>query len=207
MRGAIKAFCGIKCSESNDRLYWSHSNALDFMAKLYDGANLALTRKRDLYLDWCTWIPSLAGNNHGRGPAMRWTRTHRDAIAPFKERASDSGFDLTLIRVARRFGLMTVYGTGLKIEPDHGWYFDVVPRSSIIKTGHMLANGVGVIDRAYRGEILVPLIKVDPDAGELVLPARVVQLVPRPIVHLQVLEVDDLQDTTRGEGGFGSTGA
>ena len=52
----------------------------------------------------------------------------------------------------------------------------LVPRSSISKTGYMLANSVGVIDRTYTGNVLVPLIKVDKSMPDLILPARVVQL-------------------------------
>ena len=70
----------------------------------------------------------------------------------------------------------------------------------------MLANSVGVIDRAYTGEILVPLIKLDPNAPDLALPARIVQIIPRPIIAAEIVEVDDFDTTLRGDGGFGSTG-
>jgi dUTPase len=50
------------------------------------------------------------------------------------------------------------------------------------------------------------MIKIDPAASDLPLPARIVQLVPRPIVHFEVVESDELDDTRRGNGGFGSTG-
>jgi deoxyuridine 5'-triphosphate nucleotidohydrolase len=207
MKRAIREFCGVKCSESADELAWQGNNALDFLSKLYDNAGFFLPRKRDRYLDWASWVPALSGGgNYGRELLFRWTRTHTRAVAPFKARASDSGYDLTLIEKGQSSGLLTFYRTGIKIEPEFGWYFDVVPRSSIVKTGHMLANGIGVIDRSYRGEILVPLIKVDPQAPELELPSRIVQLVPRPIVHLQLRMVEDLEDTARGAGGFGSTG-
>ncbi|MCH2111008.1 MAG: dUTP diphosphatase, partial [Polyangiaceae bacterium] len=100
----------------------------------------------------------------------------------------------------------TLYGTGLIVEPPYGWYFDVVPRSSIIKTGYLLANSVGVIDRSYRGELMIPLLKIDPKAPEISLPRRIAQLIPRPIVHMPVAEVQQLGATQRGNGGFGSTG-
>jgi dUTP pyrophosphatase len=70
----------------------------------------------------------------------------------------------------------------------------------------MLSNSVGVIDRGYTGEILVPLVKVDPSAPELVLPARIVQLIPRTIIAAAMIEVDTLEQTMRADGGFGSTG-
>ena len=128
------------------------------------------------------------------------------AVVPHKQRASDSGYDLTLIAERKRLGAVRLYGTGLSVEPPAGYYFDVVARSSIIKTGHMLANNVGIIDRAYRGELMVPVIKVDPAAPDLELPNRLAQLIPRPIVHFRVSVHSNLTSTSRGAGGFGSSG-
>jgi dUTP pyrophosphatase len=92
------------------------------------------------------------------------------------------------------------------VQPAFGWYFEVVPRSSIAKTGYMLANSVGVIDRGYVGEILVPLVKIDPNAPDIVLPARIAQLIPRPIISAQLELVEEIASTPRGQGGFGSSG-
>lgn len=128
------------------------------------------------------------------------------AVLPHKSRPSDSGYDLTLIAARKRFGEVTLYGTGLIVQAPPGFYFDVVARSSIIKTGHMLANNVGIIDRAYRGELMVPVMKVDKNAPDLELPVRLAQLIPRSIAHFSVQRVERLGHTLRGVGGFGSTG-
>lgn len=203
----IRGFTGIGCSETEGRLEWSGNNALDLLSKLYDGAAVFLPRNRDLYLDWAAWVPSLSGPRaRGRDLLFRWAKTHAGAVPPYKERASDSGYDLTFIRRVERRGQVELFGTGLKVEPAYGWYFDLVPRSSIMKVGYLLANSVGVIDRAYRGEIMVPLLKVDPDTSELALPCRVVQLIPRPIVHARFVEVESLGETSREARGFGSSG-
>jgi deoxyuridine 5'-triphosphate nucleotidohydrolase len=206
MLDTIQAFCGIPSARLRDRLEWWGNNALDFMSRLYDGASLYLSRKRDLYIDWSCWVPGLGGPPRQVSGLFRWVRTRPDAVAPFKARASDSGFDLTLIDRAHGHGPIQFYRTGVKIQPAFGWYFDLVPRSSIVRAGYALANSVGVIDRTYVGEILVPLVKIDREAPELALPARIVQIVPRPIVHVQWQEVDSLDATARGEGGFGHTG-
>jgi dUTP pyrophosphatase len=132
-------------------------------------------------------------------------RLVKEARLPGKERVSDSGYDLTLLYESQRMGNVVLYGTGIVVEPPSGWYLDLVPRSSIIKRGYIVANSIGVIDRSYRGEILVPLIKVDPKAPDLELPARVAQLIPRPIVHFEIVE-ESVAASHRGEGGFGSTG-
>lgn len=205
MRNAIKAFAKIPCSENGINLEWGGANAVDFMSKLYDDAKVYLPRKRDLYLDWCQWVPALSGA-YSRDPGLRWVKTTPDAVAPHKTRASDSGYDLTIIAMKKKVGSVEFYDTGVKVQPPHGWYFDLVPRSSITKTGYMLANSIGVIDRTYTGNVLVPLIKVDPEAPALELPTRLVQIIPRPIVHFGVEQVLSLDDTERGSGGFGSTG-
>ncbi len=207
LRSGIKEFCRIKCSDYGDKLEWHNNNALDFLHKIYQGAKYYLPRKRDLYIDIATWVPSLTGGrNFGRLETFRWVKTDPRAHAPFKERASDSGYDLTLIEKVGQHGHVELYTTGIKIQPDYGWYFDLVPRSSIIKTGYLLANSVGVIDRTYVGPIIVPLVKIDPTGEDLALPARIVQIVPRPIIHIEWVLVEELDSTERGDGGFGSTG-
>lgn len=203
----LRAWCPIRASYSRGAIEWGGNNALDFLGRLYDAATYCLPRKRDLYIDWCNWVPSLGGpTHHGRGLQFRWVRADAAAVPPRKTRVSDSGYDLTLIKRTKTVGMVEFFDTGIKVQPDFGWYFDVVARSSLTKTGYMVANAVGVIDRTYTGSILVPLIKVDPAAAPLTLPATVVQMIPRPIVHAEVIEVDTLDDTERGAGGFGSTG-
>ena len=98
-----------------------------------------------------------------------------------------------------------MYGTGLSVQPPTGFYFDLVPRSSITKKGYILANNVGIIDQGYTGEIMVPLPKIDPDAPDLELPCKIVQLIPRRWYNFTGVDASDLTQTTRGEGGFGST--
>jgi dUTP pyrophosphatase len=212
--GHMKAHVNLLAGESGrvgpGKIAFQGVNAMDFLGHLYDEATLSLSRKHQLYQDWCAWVPQLGGmgNSGFERPLFRWARTHPDAVHPFKARASDAGYDLTIIgdREEDRGRETRLYRTGVRVSCLHGWYFDLLPRSSIVKTGYMLANSVGVIDRSYRGEVLVPLRKVDPRAPDLQFPARIVQLVPRPVIHLTFEEVDDLEETDRGAGGFGSTG-
>ena len=211
MRDALRAFCRVPCAESGTNLAWSGNNALDFLARLYDpaAAGLFLERKREAYEDWSLWVPALGGPKNGGHTDLlfRWSRTDRRAVPPFKERASDSGYDLTLIERVNSSGeRVELYTTGIRIQPEYGWYFDLVPRSSLTKSGYMMVNGVGVIDRTYKGPILVALIKVDDQAPNLVLPCRLVQIIPRPIIHVRWREVETLDATERGANGFGSTG-
>lgn len=127
------------------------------------------------------------------------------AEIPTKAHASDAGYDVTLIGIEKTVGNVTFYKTGLSVEPSHGYYVEIVPRSSISKTGYILANSVGIIDASYRGELLVALMKIDPEAKELELPKKMVQLIPRYNIYTDVTSVDDICETMRNMGGFGST--
>lgn len=127
------------------------------------------------------------------------------ATAPKKAYASDSGYDLSLIDVHKKINDITFYKTGVKVSPPNGYYFDLVARSSITKTGYILVNSVGIIDQSYRGEILVALKKIDNSFPDITLPCKLVQLIPRQWIHFEPIQCDNIDSTERGEGGFGST--
>jgi len=138
---------------------------------------------------------------------IKVARVHPDAVLPTKAHDSDSGFDITIVAVHKELrGGITLFDTGLRLAPDPGYYTDLVARSSLMKYGYMLANGVGIIDNSYRGPLLVALRKFDPLAKDLRLPMRVAQLIPRKIINVEIRQVKDVSETTRGDGGFGSTG-
>lgn len=183
------------------------NNALDFLNIIYENSNFKMLRKYDTYLDICIWTPILKGkNNSTKIDGIYVAKTLEDAVLPNKNRASDSGYDLTLINIWKQVGEVIFYDTGIRVTPPFGYYFDLVPRSSISKTGYILANSIGVIDRTYTGSIKVPLIKIDKSMPDIELPSRLVQIILRPIIHCKINIVDELNETERGEGGFGSTG-
>ena len=98
--------------------------------------------------------------------------------------------------------------TGLALElPDarHGAF--VFARSGLaVKHGLALSNGVGVIDSDYRGEIRVGLVNLSPESYTIQPGERIAQLVVMPVVQFFASEADTLEETSRGSGGFGSTG-
>jgi dUTP pyrophosphatase len=98
--------------------------------------------------------------------------------------------------------------TGLAMQlPDaqHGAF--VFARSGLsIKHGLALANGVGVIDSDYRGEIRVGLVNLSQTAYTIQPGERIAQLVVMPVVQFDAQEITELEETERGTGGFGSTG-
>ncbi len=141
-------------------------------------------------------------------PTCFVSKESEDAVTPGKMRASDIGFDLTIIKETTRFNSNTVlYDTGIRIQPETGWYTEVVPRSSLSKSGYVFANSIGIIDPPYTGSIKVALTKVNPEKPDIVLPCKVAQLVFHRANHVKMIEVpfESFIKTERSSGGFGST--
>ena len=138
--------------------------------------------------------------------AFHYVKTDPFAVDPCKAHHEDSGYDLHLLRKVKTHGNVEFYDTGIAVQPPLGYYFEVVGRSSISKSGYMIANNIGIIDQNYRGSILVALTKIDANAPSLQLPCRLVQLLPRQFIHMTPVCVESLDETARGTGGFGSTG-
>lgn len=136
---------------------------------------------------------------------IKFKKLRSDAIIPSKADNLDSGYDVSILGVHKDMGNTKLYSTGISVTPPKGYYLELVPRSSIVKYGYMLKNGVGIIDQTYTGEILVALIKVDSSAPDLEFPLKIVQLIPKEFHHFETEEVDGLEKTNRGSGGFGST--
>ena len=138
---------------------------------------------------------------------MQCIRTTNDAVLPTKAGREEIGYDLTLTRIHSRLDEHTImYDTDVIVKPPSGFYVEVVPRSSIVKTGWFMANSIGIIDPTYRDTIKVVLKRVDLAYPEIALPKKLCQLVLRqvPPQDVAVEEVDSL-DTTYRDGGFGST--
>ncbi len=136
-----------------------------------------------------------------------------DERAPLPKRATDgsAGHDLhALIDEPLKIapGQLVTVGTGLAIAlPDSGYVALVFARSGLaVKHGIALSNGVGVIDSDYRGEIKIGLCNLGNEPYTIQPGERVAQLVVVPVCCLPLLEVDSLEETARGQGGFGSTG-
>lgn len=97
--------------------------------------------------------------------------------------------------------------TGFAIAIPEGYEVQVRPRSGLaIKYGITCLNTPGTIDHDYRGEVKVILANLGSEIFEVRRGERIAQLVPAPVLKAKFREVSELSDTTRGEGGFGSTG-
>ena len=97
--------------------------------------------------------------------------------------------------------------TGLKIELEHGYEAQVRPRSGLsIKHGIILINCIGTIDEDYRGEVCVPIVNVSNEAYTIEPDERIAQMVIARVEQAEIKVAVELSETSRGEGGFGSTG-
>jgi dUTP pyrophosphatase len=148
---------------------------------------------------------------------VRFKKLHPNTVVPSYAKPGDAGMDLTATddgtwtRDPSGFAFME-YGTGLAVEIPDGYVGLIFPRSSITKVGLNLANSVGVIDSGYRGEIRfrfrVDAASVNENgvARKYAKGDRLGQLVILPYPTIEPEEVDELSDTARGTGGFGSSG-
>lgn len=97
--------------------------------------------------------------------------------------------------------------TGIKIELEHGFEAQVRPRSGIsIKHGISLVNCVGTIDEDYRGEVCVPVINLSNEEYTIQPNERIAQMIIAKVERAKILVVQELSQTERAAGGFGSTG-
>ena len=97
--------------------------------------------------------------------------------------------------------------TGLKIELEHGYEAQIRPRSGLsIKHGITLINCVGTIDEDYRGEVCVPVVNLSNETYSIQPDERIAQMIIARVEQAEIKVAVELTETSRGEGGFGSTG-
>lgn len=156
------------------------------------------------------------------------------AEIPRRAHDSDTGYDLKMIDIHKITGDTIFFKTGIAIQPPRGYYFEIVPRSSISKLPLMLSNSIGVIDEHYTGEVIVPIklmhSRLGENIGNQTFPAGITTMFDKKVPSLYdaaklILDkkptlcqlilrkredtlfnvVDFLDETVRGDGGFGST--
>ena len=132
-----------------------------------------------------------------------------EAKLPTRAHEGDAGLDLYACEAAHIGpGERWSVATGIAVEVPAGHAGLVLPRSGLARErGIALVNSPGLIDAGYRGEISVLLLNTDPaDTFRVEVGDRIAQLLITPIATAAPVEVDALASTTRGDGGFGSSG-
>ena len=139
---------------------------------------------------------------------MKIKRLDERAVIPKRGSASAAGYDIYSIEeTIIPQGETRLIKTGLSMEIPENYFGGVFARSGLaVKEGIRPANCVAVIDSDYRGELMVPLHNDSKEERTITAGERIAQLVILPFLSVEFEETDELSETERGNGGFGSTG-
>lgn len=144
-------------------------------------------------------------------PVLKIRFNYPDMQLPERAHDSDSGLDLTLMKVIEKRENIYFFDTGVSIEAPDGFYTELFPRSSIYKHDFVMVNSVGVIDHGYRGSLFMPMRYLGDgngrDAAEALIGQRIGQLILRRIEPCRIEVATELTDSERGGKGFGSSGS
>lgn len=220
IKNNFNIFCDILKSNYNKNnisynyiLQFKFVNVLDILSKIYHPNVKESEVDEELYNEYMTlsnyqhiYYDCENDNLYYRLPKCNFIINNKNAIIPSKKNASDIGYDLTIIKTHKRISEnIVMYDTGIQVKPQYGYYFEIIPRSSLSKSGYILANSIGIIDPSYTGNLYIVLIKIDNTLPDIVLPFKCCQLILRKAIHYELHNNDTLIETTRGIGGFGST--
>jgi dUTP pyrophosphatase len=134
-------------------------------------------------------------------------KLHNDAVIPTYSKVGDAGMDLVAITEGYIDEHNNVcYDTGLAFEIPENYVGLLFPRSSNCKKGLLLSNSVGILDSGYRGSVSFKYKLLNSEIGLYKKGDRIGQILILPYPNIKFEEVDELTETERGNGGFGSTG-
>ena len=128
---------------------------------------------------------------------------------PFQAFKTDAGVDLYVHSVETRPDGSICYHTGLHFKLPEDYYMEICPRSSITNTRAVMQNAPGILDENYTGELTVVQRAIDGSGAQYKVGERIAQVIVRRRERIKWVEVqgkEDLGDTDRGDGGYGSTG-
>ena len=137
---------------------------------------------------------------------IRFKKCHPAAVMPKRATTGAAGFDLTAVSVKYGDGGKVFYDTGIAVEIPAGYVGLLFQWSSVYKTGLMLSCCVGVIDSDFRSSISMIFNVGYGGCSPYQVGDRIGQIVFVPIPEVELVEADQLSETARGTGGYGSTG-
>jgi deoxyuridine 5'-triphosphate nucleotidohydrolase len=198
---------------NNVVIQYNSVNMIDLLGMLYSNCDCPY------YNNYIYTYNNRDGNSI---PSINVYKTEDSAVIPSKVRYSDAGYDLTIIKEYKKLTSNTIiYDTGIKLEIPNGYYVEIVPRSSISKSGYILANNVGIIDQGYRGNLYIALTKINDEMPDLTLPYKCCQMIVKKQIYSKLVYRDGgdsidssdssdsggaISNSSRGTGAFGSTG-
>ena len=144
-------------------------------------------------------------------PVLKIRFNYPDMQLPERAHETDSGLDLTLMKVIEKRENVFFFDTGVSVEAPEGYYTELFPRSSIYKHDFIMVNSVGVIDHGYRGTIFMPMRYLGQGSGksaaEALIGTRVGQLILKRLEPCRIEVTGELSSSERGGKGFGSSGS
>ena len=144
---------------------------------------------------------------HNNSLVVKVKKLSENAVIPSYSKLGDAGMDLTITREIENTSFSVSYGFGIAMEIPKNFVGLVFPRSSVRNQDLILSNCVGVIDSGYRGEIQATFKKTNGlDSVKYKVGERGAQIIILPYPQITMVESDNLSNTERGSGGFGSTG-
>ena len=152
---------------------------------------------------------NVSDESNGQQPVLRLQRLDPDLPLPVRAHPTDAGVDLHSAHDCELApGHRELVGTGVAIALPAGYVGLVHPRSGLAaRAGLSIVNAPGPVDAGYRGEIKVNLINLDPsETVRINRGDRIAQLIVQQVELWDVVEVESLDETDRGDGGHGSTG-
>lgn len=141
---------------------------------------------------------------------LKIEKLSEEAVTPEYQTSGSSGMDLSaFLKTPVKLKPLerALIPTGIKIELPKGYEAQIRPRSGMsIKHGITLINCVGTIDEDYRGELCIPVVNLSNEEYTINNKDRIAQMVIAPVAKADVKIINELSETRRGAGGFGSTG-
>jgi deoxyuridine 5'-triphosphate nucleotidohydrolase len=185
----------------SNNIIFSNINLIDFLGTIYTNNKEKLYINNNFLL-----FKSIIKCDM---PIINFFKSDNNAIIPYKNNFSDVGLDISIISIYKKINYNTImYDTGIKCDIPVGYYIEIVPRSSIIKTGYILSNNVGIIDSSYKGNIYICLTKISYDSIKIIFPFKCCQLILKkqifPTIN-EITEINEINITKRNYDGFGST--
>jgi deoxyuridine 5'-triphosphate nucleotidohydrolase len=214
-----KKYDTTKYDKCFDKIIIEGVDCIDFLNYLYTNYNDIFMKNPSInnryhYLKYYNWNNEIKTSFNSQMFEKRFCyfiKNEKNAVAPYKPRYSDAGYDLSIIKKIKDFNSKTaLYDTGIKLIIKPGYYAELYARSSLSKYGYILANSVGIIDNGYTGTIKVPLIKICDDAEKIEFPFRCCQIIIKKQIYMDLEEEKNENNTkfisSRSNNGFGSSG-
>ncbi len=140
---------------------------------------------------------------------VNFKKINSNAVNPKYAKQGDAGLDMTAVSIIETDKYIE-YGTGISIQIPYGYVGLLFPRSSITNVDMLLKNSVGIIDSGYRSEIKFRFLDIGKNSftenKNYKIGDRIGQLIIIPYPAIELKEVDELSESERGLGGYGSTG-